>query len=102
LTGESYNAQDIKDNGLYYPECTRNFCQNNETCIEGPPYSCIPQPKTNSTPTPKHNDTKELTTTEIILIAVGGVVFSAFAGFAIYKGVQKYKSANGYTYVFQA
>ena len=53
-------------------------------------------------PTPKHNDTKVLSTTEIILIAVGGIVFSALAGFAIYKGVQKYKSANGYTYVFQA
>ena len=53
-------------------------------------------------PTPKSDDTKVLSTTEIILITVGGVVFSAFAGFALYKGVQKYKSANGYTYVFQA
>ena len=53
-------------------------------------------------PTPKSEDTKVLSTTEIIFIAVGGVVFSAFAGFAIYKGVQKYKGANGYTYVFQA
>jgi len=53
-------------------------------------------------PTPKSEDTKVLSTTEIILITVGGVVFSTFAGFAIYKGVQKYKGAKGYTYVFQA
>mgnify|MGYP006090686035 CR=1 FL=1 len=53
-------------------------------------------------PTPKHNDTNELSTTEIILIAVGGVVFSAFAGFAIYKWSPVCKKSMGYTYLFQA
>jgi len=53
-------------------------------------------------PTPKSEDTKELSTTEIILIAVGGVVFSAFAGFAIYKWSSVCRKSMGYTYVFQA
>jgi len=52
--------------------------------------------------TPKSKDTKELSTTEIILIAVGGVVFSAFAGFAIYKWSSVCRKSMGYTYVFQA
>jgi len=50
--------------------------------------------------TPKTHNTKELSTTEIILIAVGGVVFSALAGFAIYKWGPMCRGAMGYKYIF--
>jgi hypothetical protein len=53
-------------------------------------------------PTPKTEDTKELSATEIILIAVGGVVFSALVGFAIYKWSSVCRKSIGYTYVLQA
>ena len=52
--------------------------------------------------TPKNDDPEELSTTEIILIAVGGVVFSALAGFAIYKWGPMCTKAMGYNnYVYK-
>ena len=107
------NVQDLGNKSAYkniYGQNYIAYCSNNASLgdIDDAPsnFTCThPTTTTTTTPTPatpKTEDTKELSTTEIILIAVGGVVFSAFAGFAIYKGVQKYKSANGYTYVFQA
>jgi len=101
----AYNDFKTNDNNAYIAYCSNNASLGD---IDDAPsnFTCThPTTTTTTTPTPatpKTEDTKELSTTEIILIAVGGVVFSAFAGFAIYKGVQKYKSANGYTYVFQA
>ena len=62
-----------------------------------------PSPATTApatTTAPKNSDSSNLSTTQIILIAVGGLVFSAVAGFAIYKGVQKFRGAMGYKYVF--
>ena len=103
----AYNDFKTQDNNAYIAYCSNNAflgdiddAPSNFTCTY--PTTITTTPLSPTPATPKSEDTKELSTTEIILIAVGGVVFSAFAGFAIYKGVQKYKSANGYTYVFQA
>ena len=114
------NVQDLGNKSAYNDVKGQEFiayCSNNASLgdIDNAPsnFTCTerttittttlsPTPAPTPPATPKTEDTNELSTTEVILIAVGGVVFSAFAGFAIYKGVQKYKSANGYTYVFQA
>jgi len=101
----AYNEIKTHDNNAHIAYCSNNASLGD---IDDAPsnFTCThPTTTTTTTPTPatpKTEDTKELSTTEIILIAVGGVVFSAFAGFAIYKWSSVCRKSMGYTYVFQA